>query len=163
MRAFAVQPLARSLRAIVSSNERKAVESAAFLAEITGLAPLSFADLGENDRSSTGYMPRAEFEAMADRFFANPDESVRGWESARDAQARIVGAVKRVLAIEGLKSPVAIVAHGGVGALLLCALLRAPITRSKDQPGSEGGNYFCFDGASWTLEHEWRSIDSNVR
>jgi broad specificity phosphatase PhoE len=159
MRVFAARELARSFRCVVSSTEQKAVESAAFLAEACGVAPLSYPELGENDRSSTGYMPKAEFEATADRFFAAPDESVRGWERARDAQARIVGAVTRVLSTHGSLSPLAIVAHGGVGTLLLCHLLGEPIRRTRDQPGSEGGNYFRFGGRDWSVEHAWRAID----
>ena len=39
------------------------------------LTPIIRADLGENDRSATGYLPRAEFEAMADAFFSRPDKA----------------------------------------------------------------------------------------
>ena len=46
------------------------------LAAALRLTPIIRADLGENDRSATGYLPKAEFEAMADAFFARPDESV---------------------------------------------------------------------------------------
>ena len=42
--------------------------------------------LHENDRSATGYLPPNQFEAMADRFFAEPQASVLGWERAVDAQ-----------------------------------------------------------------------------
>src|SRR5262249_27973892 len=38
--------------------------------------------LGENDRLATGYLPRLEFEAAVDEFFARPQTSVRGWEPA---------------------------------------------------------------------------------
>ena len=36
------------------------------------LTPIILADLGENDRSATGYLPKAEFEALADAFFSAP-------------------------------------------------------------------------------------------
>ena len=55
-------------------------------------------DLGENNRSATGFLPPAEFEKVADAFFANPEESVRGWERAIDAQRRIREAVDRIVA-----------------------------------------------------------------
>ncbi len=65
--------------------------------------------------------------------FARPSESVRGWERAVDAQARIVRAVNRILDARE-HGDIAIVAHGGVGTLLLCHLLKEPISRGRDQP-----------------------------
>jgi len=44
----------------------------------------------ENDRSATGFLPPYEFETVANRFFADPLVSIRGWERAIDAQLRIV-------------------------------------------------------------------------
>ena len=113
--------------------------------------------LGENDRSATGYLPRAEFEAMADLFFAHPNQSIRGWERAVDAQARIVAAVEEVLA--SCSRNVAIVSHGGVGTLLLCHLRQCPIGREHDQPANNGGNYFAFDAGTRRLRHGWAPVD----
>src|SRR3977135_2734281 len=114
------------------------------------------AALGENDRSATGYLSRAEFEAVADQFFADPAQSVRGWERALDAQRRIVAAVDVVLATSsGCGGDVAILAHGGVGTLLLCHLRGDQISRSHDQPSSNGGNYFAFDAKTRQLHHGW--------
>ena len=109
------------------------------------LTPIILADLGENDRSATGYLPKAEFEAMADAFFSRPDESVAGWERATDAQRRIVRAVDDALSMARTGGDIAIIAHGGVGALLLCHLRQVPISRAEDQPGQGGGNVFSFD------------------
>jgi broad specificity phosphatase PhoE len=143
---------------IVSSEERKAMDMADLLAGHLGLSFSTRADLGENDRSATGYLPREEFEATADLFFAHPDRSVRGWEPARDAQARIIGAIDRIL--DG-PPPVnmAVIAHGGVGALLLCHLKGVPISRTEDQPGEGGGNFFVFRRADRALLRGWRPID----
>jgi hypothetical protein len=44
----------------------------------------------ENDRSATGFLPPDEFETVANRLFAEPLVSIRGWERAIDAQLRIV-------------------------------------------------------------------------
>ena len=41
-------------------------------------------------RSSTGFLAPEAFELQADRFFESPNDSTRGWESAADAQTRIV-------------------------------------------------------------------------
>jgi len=49
--------------------------------------------LGENDRSATGYLEPQEFETTANAFFAYPERSIRGWETAQAAQTRIVEAV----------------------------------------------------------------------
>jgi broad specificity phosphatase PhoE len=157
-RLLAARPAMAELRAIVSSAERKAVETAAILAGPLALPVPALELLGENDRSATGYLPRTEFEATADLFFAHPGTSIRGWERAVDAQARIVAAVEAALA-QAAPGDVAIVAHGGVGALLLCHLTRAPISRAADQPGEGGGNLFTFDRATRALVGGWRPIE----
>jgi broad specificity phosphatase PhoE len=98
MRATTARPWARELRRIFASSERKARDGAEILAAALGLAGYSTEPApGENDRSATGYLAKPEFEATADAFFANPHTGVRGWERAVDAQARIVGAVDRIL------------------------------------------------------------------
>ena len=139
---------------IASSTELKAIEAADILAAGVGRPVLRVAALGENDRSSTGYLPLTEFEAVADEFFAHPHLSVRGWETAADAQRRIVGAV-RSLTTDPLRHT-AIVAHGAVGALLYCDLTKQPISRKFDQPGQ--GSWFEFDPETWTALHGWRRI-----
>jgi broad specificity phosphatase PhoE len=146
---------ALSLRvaAIWSSTERKAMEAATILGASLGVSPRALEALGENHRPS--FLPPEVFEATADRFFASPDVSVDGWETARDAQARIVAAVDEVLA-ESPDGDVAIVAHGGVGTLLLCALRGVEITRALDQPSQ--GHRFAFSRGSWRVIHGWVAL-----
>jgi hypothetical protein len=117
------------------------MDMAELLAGHLGLSYVTRADLGENDRSATGYLPREEFEATADLFFKHPDRSVRGWEPARAAQARIVGAIDDISKAAPHVN-MAVVAHGGVGALLLCRLKGVPISRAEDQPGEGGRQLF---------------------
>ncbi len=127
-----------TVRRIVSSDERKAIETAEALMPMTDGARVEILPgFHENDRSATGFLPPAEFEATADAFFAAPEQSVRGWERAADAQARIVGAVDAALA-DG-EAPVLFVGHGGVGTLLKCHLKGEPIARTADQ-AAEGGH-----------------------
>lgn len=133
----------RQLRRIVSSAERKAIETATVLADVAGIGADIDASMHENDRSATGFLQPSAFEQAADWFFAHPDESFRGWERAVDAQARIVNAVSTVLAGHDPNLPIAFVGHGGVGTLLKCHLARRPISRDRDQPGG-GGNLFTF-------------------
>lgn len=108
--------------------------------------------LGEIDRSATGYLPPSEFEAVVDAFFARPEQSVRGWERAIDAQERIVAAVRRHCSTGDLT----IVSHGAVGALLLAHLRGVPITRALDQPGM--GSVFRFDAPAWRATSGWRRV-----
>jgi broad specificity phosphatase PhoE len=144
---------------IATSEERKAVETAELLAGHLALSFTTRAELGENDRSATGYLPREEFEATADLFFEHPDRSVKGWEPASDAQARIVGAIDGIL--EGAPPVnIAIIAHGGVGALLMCKLKGVPISRAEDQPGEGGGNFFVFRRNNRALLQGWRPVDA---
>lgn len=157
-RAMLGQPWVGDIRAVFASTERKARDMAEILAGHLGLAFTSFEELGENDRSATGYLPPPEFEATADAFFAQPETSIRGWERAVDAQARIVAAVTRVLA-SAPAGDLAIVAHGGVGALLLCHLKGVPIRRAEDQPGQGGGQGFRFTRDGWHLWEGWRPIE----
>jgi broad specificity phosphatase PhoE len=161
MRAMLSQSWVPGIVHVASSTERKAVDAAAILAIHLGLAPITHPGLGENDRSSTGYLPKPEFEAMADAFFAHPEQSVAGWERAVDAQVRIVATMRDVLRAAPA-GDVAVVAHGGVGALLLCHLLGSAISRAADQPAGSGGHVLAFNRATWTLCHSWRPIDDRT-
>ena len=158
MRSMLIQDWISHIVHVASSTERKAMDGAEILASHLGLTLVTHHGLGENDRSSTGYLPKSEFEAIADVFFARPDESVRGWERAVDAQTRIVAAVRDVLSAAPA-GDVAIVSHGGVGALLLCWLQGSPISRDADQPAGSGGYLLAFNRANLTLLHGWRPID----
>jgi Histidine phosphatase superfamily (branch 1) len=106
------QPWVEMVRAIFSGAERKALEAASLMADHLSLSPVVIDDLGENDRSATGYLPRAEFETVANEFFARPEESVRGWEQAIDAQRRIVGAVDHAISMTRAHGHIAIISHG---------------------------------------------------
>lgn len=145
--------------AIYCSTEQKAMDGAALLSAALDLPFSSVAVLGENDRSATGYLPKAEFEATADAFFARPHESIRGWERAIDAQSRIRGAVEHIVSTAFGAGPIVIVSHGGVGTLLLCHVKGVPISRTEEQPGTTGGHYFRFHMPAGTLVHGWKPIE----
>jgi broad specificity phosphatase PhoE len=160
MQAALARPWVRSIRTIHSSTERKAVDAATILADGLGLGFITMAGLRENDRSATGYLPKPEFETLAEAFFAHPERSVRGWERAIDAQRRIAVAVDAILASAPACGDIAIMAHGAVGALLLCALESLPISRTQDQPAGNGGFYFPIDTKTRLVRHGWASIDA---
>ena len=160
MRDMLARPWTRGIRGVFASDERKATDAAAILSEELGLSGFSvIGTLRENDRSATGYLPRPEFEAVADAFFARPHESVRGWERAIDAQARIVAAIGQVLG-QAPPGDIAIIGHGGTGTLLLCALAGLAIERRHDQAATNGGNWFAFDRVTRRLRQAgWQPID----
>jgi broad specificity phosphatase PhoE len=165
MHAMRAQPWAKGLRRIFASSERKAREAAQILAEDLGHDGYSvIADLGENDRSATGFLAGDEFEATVNAFFAHPQDNIRGWESAVDAQARIVRAIEQ--AVSQAPEPaadIAIVGHGGTGSLLYCRLAELSINRRYDQPPTNGGNWFAFDRMTRKLLCDgWQSIDADV-
>lgn len=151
------QPWVGSIRRIVSSGERKAIETGETLARHLGLAVEVREGMHENDRSATGFLPPPEFEAVANQFFANPHKSIRGWERAIDAQQRIVSEIDAVLGGDEA-GDIAVVGHGGVGTLLQLSLSGREISRDADQPAG-GGNYFAYDSGTRRVIHGWRPID----
>ena len=63
MQAVAAWPWASGVRRIFASSEQKARDGAQILADTLGLDGYSVVnDLGENDRSATGYLAKQEFE-----------------------------------------------------------------------------------------------------
>jgi broad specificity phosphatase PhoE len=185
MEAMLARPWVSGLGAVYCSDEQKALDGAAILAGHLGLTPFVVPELGEVDRSSTGYLPEEEHAAAARLLFERPDESVRGWETARNAQARIIAAIEAVIEhageqrsggegekepVRGASSPlhpsspaplpsVAIVAHGAVGTFYLCHLKGAPISMADAQPGRDGGHYFWFDAETKALKGGWTRIE----
>jgi len=134
LQGLLAQPWVPAVRHVFTSGEQKALETAGPLAAACGTEAEVEPDLGENDRSATGFLPPGEFETLADAFFARPAESVRGWETALAAQDRVARAVRRCLE-RAQDGDVAVVTHGAVGTLLACRLAGRPIDRSSDQPG----------------------------
>lgn len=144
---------------IWSSTETKAQETAALLGAYFNKAVQNHIALGENDRSATGFLPPAEFEQLADQFFAQPHHSVRGWERAVDAQARICTAVRDIMdaAAKVQHKNIIICGHGATGTLLYCALAGLPVSRHYDQPSQ--GHYWHYDDGAKQMLHHWRNIN----
>ena len=160
--AFADRDVVPKGAMVFSSRERKALELAELLAARAGMLVLSDHLMGENDRSATGFLPPALFEAMADRFFARPEDSADGWERAVDAQARIVATVTTALHSVPDGTAAVFCGHGAVGTLLKCHVAGRAIARSEDQGrtgGTGGGNCFVFDLATRELHSEWTRLE----
>lgn len=143
---------------VVSSAERKALNTARPLAAAAGCPVEIRPGMHENDRAATGFLPPAEFETVADAFFADPDLSARGWERAVDAQRRIVAETEAVLAgHQG--GDLLLVGHGAVGTLLWCHLTGRAICRSEDQPAG-GGNLWAVALPGRRALHGWSRCEA---
>jgi broad specificity phosphatase PhoE len=162
MQAGLAQPWVGTVDAVFASTEQKAIDGAQILAAHLGLPVHTLEALGENDRSATGFLEPDEFERVADAFFAQPHDAVRGWERAIDAQGRIVRAVEQVARAAAAHQHIAIVAHGAVGALLWCHLAGEPISRRWDQPAGGGGHYFAFTLQPRQALSGWLRFDADV-
>lgn len=158
VRALAMSNALKGTTAIVSSAETKAIETAQPLAEALDCQLHIREAMHENDRSSTGFLPPAEFETVADQFFATPDKSVRGWETAVAAQSRIVEEVREFLRAH-TAGDVLFVGHGGVGTLLYCKLSGLPISRRFDQWPGSGGCFFEFNTPECQPTSGWRLME----
>lgn len=159
MNRLLTKPWVQSITAIYSSCEQKSIDGATILADHLDTTFTTIEQLGENDRSSTGFLAPEEFETTADAFFHSPNNSIRGWETATCAQQRIVQCITKINQQDTNSGPIAVVSHGAVGTLLYCHLTNQKIDRRWDQPGNGGGNYLTVNlteqpGCSW-----WQPID----
>ncbi len=145
--------------AVYASTERKAMDGAAIVAERLGLSYGTAEELGENDRSATGYIAPPEFWEVVAEFFRRPHESIRGWERAIDAQARIVDAVRRILREDETAGDIVVVSHGGVGALLTAHLQKVEIGKESRPQHPGGGCFIVIDRDSFTMTQDWRAIE----
>ena len=159
MKKLLAQPWVEDVRSVYCSAERKARDGAEILAEFLSLEYEVIKELGEIDRSSTGYLPREEHEAAARKLFEYPEQSNRGWETARDGQERMARAIETLVSKDQGEGDIAIVSHGGVATLYLCRLKDRPISIEEAPPGANGGYYYCFDTESKSLLHGWKRID----
>ncbi len=159
MERFAGSLAGRGVTAVYASAERKAMDGAAIVAERLGLSYSTDACLGENDRSATGYIAPPEFWQVVGEFFARPHESIRGWERAVDAQARVVEAVGRIARQDGTCGHIVVVSHGGVGCLLTAHLQGVAIGRESRPSHPGGGCFIVIDRGSLALRQDWRVIE----
>lgn len=155
---FAERLAGGSVTAVWSSVEQKALDGGAIISARLGVPHRIDPDLGENDRSATGYIAPPEFWEVVAQFFGKPDESVRGWETAHHAQDRIVTAMRRLARDEPTRGDLVVVAHGGVGELLMAHLQGVAIGQ-QDRPQHPGGGCWIeIDRASFGLVAGWANV-----
>jgi broad specificity phosphatase PhoE len=160
--AFAARGILARGTHFFASAERKARDLAEILAAATGGTVTTDEEFNENDRSSTGFLAGGQFDAAVAALFGQPDTSYRGWETARNAQSRIVAAVTAALAATAPEQDVVFCGHGCVGTLLKCALGQRPIALHEDQrrmaaPG--GGNVIAFS-RDMRLISDWQAMEN---
>ena len=135
------QPLAERLAVyapdvIVTSRERKAIETGALVAARLGLQTTEADGLHEHLREHVGWLPVHEFEQAVAQFFARPDELVFGEETASQARLRFEKAVQAVIGANPGQN-VVLVAHGTVITLLVAArnaVAPLPLWKSLGMP-----------------------------
>lgn len=151
------QPWLRNIGAVFSSTEQKA-RTVAQQISISFSLKASYLDLlGEINRTSTGFLEYTEYMQVIKLFFNSPEENIKGWETARDAQERIINGVDIAIRNSPHEKDIAIISHGAVGTLLLNALQNTKIDESDLPPGQ--GYYFAFSSKTKQIIHSWRAID----
>ena len=117
-KALASDLSAISIQSIVSSEEPKAIETAAIIAETLGISWSTAPGLHEHERGRLDWLGEEAWHAQIRRFFDRPRDVVFGYESARDSLARFKTAVESVLdQPEHRTGTIAIVSHGTVMSL----------------------------------------------
>lgn len=108
--------------ALVSSVERKAVETAQAIAAVLGVPVSQDADLGEQHNETGGFQDALVFEALVARMFREPHHLVLGEETGEAARLRFDAALDRQLAAHPVGTLV-VVAHGRVISLWAAQVL----------------------------------------
>ncbi|GAB4307517.1 MAG: histidine phosphatase family protein [Phototrophicales bacterium] len=103
----------RHVTRIITSHEKKAIQTGMIAAQVLGVPCVARDYLHEHDRRGVPYYDRDTFYKMVKRFFDVPDQLVFGHETADAARQRFETAVKAALT-EFPEDRLAIVAHGTV-------------------------------------------------
>jgi broad specificity phosphatase PhoE len=107
---------------VFTSDEPKAIETAAIIAAALGVPHEAAPDLHEHDRSNVPQMPTREFISSMALFFKRSTDVVLGRETAEQARRRVTVAIDRLLETHETRD-IAIVTHGTVLALYLAAVM----------------------------------------
>jgi broad specificity phosphatase PhoE len=106
---------------VYSSDEPKAIETAAIIAETLGVPTEIAADVHEHDRSNVPHMRSGEFISHVELFFRRPDELTLGRETANECLDRFESAINDTVQKHG-QDNIAVVTHGTVLSLYLAKL-----------------------------------------
>ncbi len=152
-KALMNEPFWKDISAIYSSTEPKAKAVAEMATHKFDIPVFEKESLVEIDRSSTGFMPYDEFMDTVRDFFIRPDESCKGWETARAAMKRVSECTEKIMKKHAGEN-IALVGHGAAFALLLSYI-----------KGVEPSFDLCQDGVGFISEIDWekREIISSWR
>jgi broad specificity phosphatase PhoE len=106
-----IQPYSPQI--LISSMERKAIETARILAQEIHQTFRIFEDLHEHDRTGVAFLSKEQFEANIQDFFKHPDEFVMGKETANQARQRFSNALV-IVQKQNPNKNIAVVSHGTV-------------------------------------------------
>lgn len=146
---------------IYSSVQTRALETASVIADAMRVPMQVRHEMREADRGPMGYVADGAIATIVDRFFSDPMHSVQGWETAADAQRRIVKSVDQALH-DYPDQDVLFVGHGTVGALLYCHWAGHAISGEHRQ-SDDGGNLFSFFTPGRRLELGWTALEDATR
>ena len=119
-------PLADKLKkyqptAVFTSNEKKAFQTGAILAQRLEINSITMSDLHEHERNNVRFGSQELFENKVKLFFNEPSKLVFGRESADHALMRFAAAISKIMDFRPQGSMV-IVAHGAVIALWVTSI-----------------------------------------
>lgn len=124
-----------SIAAVYVSPLKRAVQTAAPLAQRLGVTPVVVDDVAEFDRTSNEYIPMEELQATNDPRWQKLVDGV--WDSTDETQEqfrdRVVGAFEKIIE-QNSSTSVAVVCHGGVINLYLAHILGVQTKRGFFYP-----------------------------
>lgn len=138
---------------IYSSPEKKALQTTEIIAKKNHVLTKKKHCLKEFDRSSTGFLPPTIYMKAIETFYAYPDLSHRGWETANSASDRIYACVNSIFEQDHDKN-IAIVGHGATGTLLACKVIGIDPSFLEDPQGV--GVYMVIDWYKKNLIAKWK-------
>lgn len=138
---------------IYSSPEKKALQTTKIIAKKNRILVKKKHSLREFDRSSTGFLQPTTYMNAIESFYANPELSHRGWETANSASERIYACVNSIFNQDNHKN-IAIIGHGATGTLLVCKILGIDPTFLEDPQGV--GVYMAIDWHKKKLILKWK-------
>ena len=108
---------------IISSSQKKVIQTAYFLADRLNKEIITNPNLDEIDKSATLIEDPEEYERQVIEVFEKPDENINGWESANQALKRFQLGMDRIDKEHSHKK-ILIVTHGIVLTLYFANILK---------------------------------------
>lgn len=109
----------KDIEKIYTSPESRALSAAEGLTKSLGYSLHTREDLGPIKKPDIGKVTPEEYAAALAQFYQFPDKSLAGWETASDAQKRIVTATSSILQESQTVAYIAVISHEDLGNLLL--------------------------------------------